>query len=688
MSHSIKKSGIEHQYGLEQLGNTCYMNTAIQTLLAYPDLPTIVSARRQALQLLPFDALEGDDLQAAALCELLVLLSAKQRGEVISGTALADAWEIFLEYIRARVVDNSLLGSRQEDSSFALNLFLELLRARAPIQQKITKTFAKVTIGSQTYPERTLPSETLPCFVLKWPAGTLLNSLFEESSVEILDATHPDFYSRGQEPEYTSCKEKTNVLFSEGVPSAFSILPDHVVKKGAVHSFSPTECQYAIPAELELTINNQKHTYVLASFGQKIGSARGGHYIAYRRENDKWYELNDGRVSQQGTQALDSMTMPTSIQNALASNGGHCARQLVYVEKTRFAAQYVAQPVVQPEPPVVAQPASTAKEDTEKAAENELQEKLSTALAHSKQDQQSLLALQVKEQADLDMALSVSNNTDANVVKKDGDIWPEHLKEIIEKGGKTLRLPLLAEGEKTAELGLDLSNVRNWHILVGLLNHYPKISAVKIQYADIHADTQKNIEAFNRFLLAALKNRKGKVTVEIEPLDSSKKDELGYYTTRTYGRKSYNAKRLIWRGVLIAAVAAGIGVLSAVSMGGGLGILAGVLLAVGIDKFWQHRNRKFKARTLLEIKKLSVNNNVDAIDHALAVNKAHPAPRKLSKEGMAGFDEAVHRWPVKYWARFWASPKGPRAEGHALKDLGVTAEKAPEPPARPRLTDK
>ena len=54
---------------------------------------------------------------------------------------------------------------------------------------------------------------------------------------------------------------------------------------------------------------------MLASFGQKIGSTSGGHYIAYRREGINWYEINDGRVTPKGKQGLNEPIMPQEIKS-------------------------------------------------------------------------------------------------------------------------------------------------------------------------------------------------------------------------------------------------------------------------------------------------------------------------------------------------------------------------------------
>lgn len=601
MSHSERKSTQDAQHGLAQLGNTCYLNTAIQTLLAYPDLPTIVAVRQCLLD----DLNSAAPQDAVALCNLLVLLLAKQHGQDVAATELTDAWNIFLDYMRARVNGRGRLGSQQEDSSFALNLFFDMLAMKAPISQQVEKRYEQVTVKNRQYPAlvKPEPGGLLPCPVLKWTSDTQITSIFQNKTVRVLDATHPEVREALKGPfsdadgHGNPCNEVTRISFGDPpvAPSAFTILPDHVVKLGGQDAFAPTRCHYEIPSEFQLEVNGDEHTYVLASFGQKIGSPSGGHYVAYRREYDQWYEINDGHVTCKGEQAQEVVNMPRAITQALASTREHCARQLVYVEKQRFLAQYQAQPVVRTAPPpIVPEPIPVVRPQLEPPPVPVQPEPEKPKVDDNADKAAADLLKKQKEIADTAAAVVASNNPNEQIVKKDGEI-------------------------------------------------------------------------------------------------------LKVYAPDTHGKeKRRNVKRWVWRGVLIAAVVIGIGVLVGASMGAGLGVLAGVLLAVGLDQYWQHRNRKFKARTLLEMKQQALTSCADAYADSYADSLPKPKDAlvkvaegekkcQLSEAGMAGFNEAVHHWPLKYLGRFWANPNGERAKGHALKDLGFEAEKAPTPEGKKPL---
>jgi hypothetical protein len=618
MSGLTKKTALHDQQGLPNLGNTCYINTAIQTLLSYPDLFDTVTRKRLQLNTaahLP-GGLDNDGFCAQLLCQLLTVLLAKQQGVSVDQAAFDDAWALFIQAIRTRITDNRPLGAQQEDSSFALGMLFELLHMPAPLEQHVTKKYASVTVDirddggaivySQTYAEMTAETERLPCPRLNWKSGQEFIKLFEPTDVELTDATHPLAYADNHR-EPTPCTETTQVVF-QGTPTAFCVLPDHAVRLSEQDAsrlrrgerFAPTECRYDFRSEVTLTIQGQPVTYVLASFGQKIGGAGGGHYIAYRREGEHWYEIDDGSVTPKGQQAFDKPhDMPEGIVSALSSTRAHCARQLVYVEKKRFRAQYTTTPDVVVPTPVV------PTEDDEVI----FQKKLQGVLVQSGKEHTELEAKTKQAQEDLTVALKRSEAEQIGAV----DIFPQHLREMIEQDSNVLSLGS-SDGNRTIQ-AINLENDQNWKIIVAFLNYNEKVSEVKICCAGTNDTTKAE---FNTFLKKELKQRKGKVKVSIsfppaENADAEKNDQPGNDTTQTYGKSDFPAKRWIWRGVLVLAAVAGVGVLAAASMGIGLGILACVCVAIGADRFWQSRNRRFKETKLTELKQLALTNNVDSI---------------------------------------------------------------------------
>lgn len=56
-----------------------------------------------------------------------------------------------------------------------------------------------------------------------------------------------------------------------------------------------------IPMEFPLVLENQEKHYCLVSFIVHLGNHNGGHYVNYRKKDDKWYILNDSSISEMST---------------------------------------------------------------------------------------------------------------------------------------------------------------------------------------------------------------------------------------------------------------------------------------------------------------------------------------------------------------------------------------------------
>lgn len=337
MTKECKKTTIESQFGLKNMGNTCYLNASIQTLLSFPNLPEIIAARKAQLATLQ-DTGEDNLQQAQALCILLEHLLQKQYGKPVSQAILNNAWALFIKHTQSRIVNDVPLGRQQEDSNFSFLMLVELLSINAPLMQNIVRKYEAVNFKGTLYPAKEVPAlHRTPCITLPWTTHTPIENVFEDTICEVNEAKHPDAYEAGMK-EYTPCIEVTQVHM-EPKGDTFVLLPNHSPLKGS-SPFAPTQCHYHIPGEVELTIQGVKDTFVLASFSQKIGSAAVGHYIAYRREGTRWYEIDDNRVSTKGYQLFSEAAMPEAVTSALKSEDDHCARQLIYVRKSVFLAQY------------------------------------------------------------------------------------------------------------------------------------------------------------------------------------------------------------------------------------------------------------------------------------------------------------------------------------------------------------
>lgn len=332
-----KKTDIEYQQGLSNKGNSCYINTAIQTLLSYPNLPEIIISAKEKWEK---ETTSTSYLVAHSLCELLDLLLKKQAGN--STINIDGAWIKFHGYFKKIKSGDGVIGLQQEDSSYALRILFDLLKMQGCIFHKKTTYYDAVDYLDIHFDarERQENDNNIADYMVGWPSKKQFDQLFEVDNSTIEGIIHPELYAQDVRADNEGKVSYDGI--NKIIPKARRT-EQYCIQKGTdtiVILPQDPGSSYVIPSEVKLTVDDKEDIFVLASFSQKIGDPSSGHYKAYRREGNKWYKIDDSDVTLIGEQDLNTSVLPEQVKTASKTSSFSCARQLVYVRKSVFAAQY------------------------------------------------------------------------------------------------------------------------------------------------------------------------------------------------------------------------------------------------------------------------------------------------------------------------------------------------------------
>jgi len=236
--------------GLNNLGNTCYFNSALQCLFQTPALSNFMIQ----------NIYKGDCEFTKIYREMTRAFWTKKPENNLSPKKLLD---IFRK--RFKIFDNS----HEHDAHEALVCIIDILEKTIPqIKQMFYGTLAKDIIypGGKSHTEEAF--------------GPLMLTCHKNCSLEDLIQDHlADTVLEGYEDD-------------DGKTYNVSVLRQSIIKKPPILIF----CINMFLNKHQIKIPQEYENYVLYACCIHMGNTRGGHYVAFTKHKGKWYLKDDELV--------------------------------------------------------------------------------------------------------------------------------------------------------------------------------------------------------------------------------------------------------------------------------------------------------------------------------------------------------------------------------------------------------
>ncbi|KAJ3275603.1 Ubiquitin carboxyl-terminal hydrolase 3 [Terramyces sp. JEL0728] len=286
------KTKIEHITGLENLGNTCYMNVALQILGHTPPIQTHF-LQPLISPMTPRPTASGRTTRSSSSAEIVLW------SEVCD--VLLELWETkepvispddFLNSMR-KVLPNFKGYQQQDAQEFMRELLdkmheeLETRKGRTMIMQLFQGMFIS-QISCKTCEQKSTKEE---------PFLDLSLSIPEIPNCSIIDCLNA-FTALEDLANSENLQPATKRLLIDRIPP---ILCLHLKRfKYEAHTRSKIDTFVSFPMQLDLGKFQKEESVQYNLYGVIVhrGTSAQGHYIAYVMHNKNWYEMND-RITKQ-----------------------------------------------------------------------------------------------------------------------------------------------------------------------------------------------------------------------------------------------------------------------------------------------------------------------------------------------------------------------------------------------------
>lgn len=285
--------------GLRNLGNTCFMNSALQCLIHVPELQKVFLSSDWKKCLNPKNPLGSGGKVAETFAGLI-----KSIWSPHSNTAIVSP----IDFKNSIAKFNRIFaGYDQQDPFQLLNSVLDALHEDLKIDERndsspISKLFHGYTISvikcSSCSYEHTPDPDVFSSLSLNIPNKSPFN--LHECFNEMSDVQYPTDDSKWYCSNCNRFSKSTTEIFVQTLPS---ILIVHFKRfnydpESYVHIDTFIDYPLILKFDKHTTPGIPKAEYELISVCLKVGSLRGGHAYAYAKlENGEWYCFNDSSVT-------------------------------------------------------------------------------------------------------------------------------------------------------------------------------------------------------------------------------------------------------------------------------------------------------------------------------------------------------------------------------------------------------